>query len=156
MLPLQATLDKGMMVIKGYSAFPRALALQEPRHQIVGPASWGCRIHQLHLCRGEELPHRGSCIWHRTIWWQGSSNAGDLGNAEYPFIAIAPESTLTRSNTTWKGPINGSNRTKRCTYAKLNCLYPAQAERLVNMNIIYRILVVEGSYLSVEMESTGL
>ena len=32
-------------------------------------------------------PHtRGSCIWHKTIWWWGFSNAGDLGNAEYPSL----------------------------------------------------------------------
>ena len=28
------------------------------------------------------------------IWWWGSSNAGALGNAEYPFIVITPRSTL--------------------------------------------------------------
>ena len=75
------------------------------------------------------------------------SNAGALGNAEHPFIAIAPRSTLARNS----GSINGLNRTyciltlnwivwirtvwlnwiarnrnvltiKLCTYAKLNCL----------------------------------
>ena len=30
------------------------------------------------------------------IWWWGSSNAGALGNAEYPFIVIAPVSTQAR------------------------------------------------------------
>ena len=35
------------------------------------------------------------------IWWWGSSNAGALWNAEYPFIAIAPRSTLARSDSTW-------------------------------------------------------
>ena len=30
---------------------------------------------------------------------------------EYPFIAIAPRFTRTRSGSTWKGPIYGSNRT---------------------------------------------
>ena len=34
-----------------------------------------------------------SCLWHETIWWGGSSNAGALGNAEYSFIAITPRST---------------------------------------------------------------
>ena len=28
-------------------------------------------------------------------------SAGALGNAEYPFIAIAPKSTLTRNGSTW-------------------------------------------------------
>ena len=31
-----------------------------------------------------------SWIWHLTIWWLGSSNAGALGNAVYPFITTAP------------------------------------------------------------------
>ena len=30
-----------------------------------------------------------------------SSNAGALGNTEYPFIAIAPRSTLAGSDSTW-------------------------------------------------------
>ena len=29
-------------------------------------------------------------------WWRGFSNAGALGNAKYPFIAIAPKSNLAR------------------------------------------------------------
>ena len=29
-----------------------------------------------------------------TIWWWGSSNAGALGNVEFPFIAIALGFTL--------------------------------------------------------------
>ena len=41
-----------------------------------------------------------------------------LGNAEYLFIAI----TLARSGSTWWSPINGTNRTKLCNYAKLDCL----------------------------------
>ena len=45
------------------------------------------------------------------------SNAGGLGNAEYPFIAIAPRSALA-----WRGRTCGSNRSKLRTYAKLNCL----------------------------------
>ena len=44
-----------------------------------------------------EDPHKWeSWIWHETIWWWGSS-PGALRNMEYPFIAIAPSSTLTRS-----------------------------------------------------------
>ena len=40
-----------------------------------------------------------------------------MENAEYPFIDIASKSTLTRSDSTWLGPIYGSNRT---TYVKSN------------------------------------
>ena len=34
---------------------------------------------------------------------EGQINAGDLGNAEYPFIAIAPRFTLARSGSTLQG-----------------------------------------------------
>ena len=34
-LPLWARVDLGAMVMKGYSAFPKAPALLEPHHQIV-------------------------------------------------------------------------------------------------------------------------
>ena len=34
-LPLQARMDLGALAMKGYSTFPKAPALQEPRHQIV-------------------------------------------------------------------------------------------------------------------------
>ena len=48
------------------------------------------------------LPQQVFWIWHKTIWWRGSSNAGALGNAEYFFIAIAPKSTLAWSVSTWR------------------------------------------------------
>ena len=44
------------------------------------------------------------------------------GNAEYVFIAIDPRSILARSGSIWLGPLYGLNKTKPCTYAKLNCL----------------------------------
>ena len=56
-------------------------------HDSVGPVGWGCRIHRLHFCRG--------------VRWWGSSDAGALGNAENPFIAISPRSTLARRGSTW-------------------------------------------------------
>ena len=34
MLPLQVRVDYGVMTMKGFSAFPKAPALQEPRHQM--------------------------------------------------------------------------------------------------------------------------
>ena len=49
-----------------------------------------------------------------------SDNAGALGNLEYPFIAIAPRSTLTRSDSTWKSRINLSTEGKQMTVIKLN------------------------------------
>ena len=36
----------------------------------------------------------------------------ELWGAEYPFIAIAPRSTLDRNGSTWYGPIYVLNRTK--------------------------------------------
>ena len=36
-----------------------------------------------------------------TIWWLDSSNAGVIGNAEYPFIAITPCSTLAGVGSIW-------------------------------------------------------
>ena len=35
------------------------------------------------------------------IWWWGSSNTGALGNAEHPFIAIAPRFILSRNGSPW-------------------------------------------------------
>ena len=60
----------------------------------VAQSSW---IHQLYLCRGGKNPHN-KCLWYDTkqIWWWGSSNAGALGNVEYPFIVIAPRHTMAR------------------------------------------------------------
>ena len=44
------------------------------------------------VCLGYDTKQSDGC---------GSSNAGALGNAEYPFIAIAPRSTFIRSDSTW-------------------------------------------------------
>ena len=81
---------------------------------------WPSRL--VHLCRGVRLHSRVSWIWHLRIWWFSFRNAKALGNVEFPFIDIAPRFTLTRSGSTLFGPIYGSNRTKLCTYAKLNFL----------------------------------
>ena len=87
-----------------------------------GPLISGCRIHRLHLCREVRFLWWMSILWHYTIWWWGSGNAGDLGSAEYHFIVITSLSNLARSDSTWQGPINGSNSTKLFIYAKLNSL----------------------------------
>ena len=73
MLQLQARVEQGAMVMKGYSTFPKAPQLLESHHQIVwcyiwdtwgsvtllqsGPVGWGCRIHRLVLCREVRLPN---------------------------------------------------------------------------------------------------
>ena len=67
-----------------------------PSCSFSSPVDWGCRIHWLFLCREVSPPPLSQWvlwIWHKTVWWWGSSNAGALENAEYPFIAIAPRST---------------------------------------------------------------
>ena len=53
--------------------------------------------------KGED-PKRVFCVWHEKIWL-GSSNAGALGNMEYPFIPIAPRLTLGRCDSTSQGYI---------------------------------------------------
>ena len=50
---------------------------------------------------GVRHPQRVYISWHSTIWWRGSRNAGIWGNAEYPFIALAPRSTLAWRGSTW-------------------------------------------------------
>ena len=59
---------------------------------------WGCRIPAASLQR--------SWIPQTSVL---DMIPGALGNAEYPFIVIAPMSTLTRSSSTLYGPIYGSN-----------------------------------------------
>ena len=69
------------------------------------------------LHRGETPPPRHqwvSWIWYKSIWCRVFSNPGALGNAEYPFIAIAPWMSLTRIWSTWLDPIFWSNRTVWC------------------------------------------
>ena len=62
------------------------------------PDGWGCRIHRLHLCRGVRLPPNESPGYNTK---QSDGKVPGLGNAEHPFIAIAPRSTLPRSGSTW-------------------------------------------------------
>ena len=87
------------------------------------PAGWGCRIHWLLLCKRIDLHQCVSWIWHETIWWYGSNNAGALGNAEYSFIAIDPWSTLARSGSTWKVRMYGPNILKQCIRLFWNCVF---------------------------------
>ena len=70
-------------------------------HLMHCPVGCGWRIHRLHLGTGVKPHQRVSWIWHQTIWWWVFSNSGVLGDAEYPFIAITPRSTLAQSGSTW-------------------------------------------------------
>ena len=66
------------------------------------PVGLGCKLYQLHLCRGVKPPHPPTivlCMILNCIWWWGSSS-GALGNVEYLFIAITPKSTLTQRGST--------------------------------------------------------
>ena len=60
------------------------------------PVCWDCRRHRLLLCRGARPPHPTMSVLFMTLntLMVCSRNTGALGNAEYPFTAIAPGSTL--------------------------------------------------------------
>ena len=64
-----------------------------------------------------ETPQRVSCIWTRIIWWWGPSNAGALGNVEYPLVAIVPWSTMSTNKCPWYD----SNRVLSMGQTELNC-----------------------------------
>ena len=66
----------------------------------LGQPAGANRIHWLLRCRvfGPH-PRRKSCIWQKTIWCLGSSNAGALEIVGYPSVAIAPRSTLSKDYT---------------------------------------------------------
>ena len=75
------------------------------------PVGWDCRIHQLLLCKGvRPLPSTSvldmtlNILMVRFQWWWSFEECG------YPFIAIAPRSTLAQRGSTWLGPIYGLNR----------------------------------------------
>ena len=55
----------------------------------VAQSAGAVEIRRLHLCGGVRLSQRVSRIWHKTIWRRNSSNAGALGNVEYPFITVS-------------------------------------------------------------------
>ena len=102
----------------------------EPHHQIQFtfirrscPVSWGCRIPWLLLCSGVR-PLTKECPGYDTkqsdaevpvmleLWgMQSTPSLPSLLGPLWPRV-VAPD----------KGPINGLNRTRLCTYAKLNCL----------------------------------
>ena len=52
---------------------------------------------QRNLCLHSVRPTHNECPVMTTLWRRGSSNAGALENAEYPFITIDPQSTLAQS-----------------------------------------------------------
>ena len=72
----------------------------------LGPLSWGCRKHWLHLCRRVRRPQRLSWIKHLTIRWWDSSNSDEwmtntplLLSISGPFCsrAVAPDRVLSIS-----------------------------------------------------------
>ena len=86
------------------------------------PVDWGCRIHWLHLCRGLRPPNK--CPGYDTeqsecevpvmleLWGMPSTpSLPSLPGLLWPGM-VAPD----------KSPINRSNRTKLCNYAKLDYL----------------------------------
>ena len=66
-----------------------------------GPIGLGYRIHRLHLCKGI-WPSPNECPAYDIKQSDSEAPVLDIwGNMEYPFIAIAATSTLTRSESTW-------------------------------------------------------
>ena len=59
-------------------------------------------------------------------------NAGALGNANHPFIAITPRSTLARSESIQEGPLYGSNRIKYVL--TLNCINLNWTDLIIKLN----------------------
>ena len=99
-LPLQINWINLVHLFKGIKAYQPLIGYLKSKSETnnlrtliwFSSVGLGCRMHRLHLYREVRLPHRVFCIWHYAIWWWGFSNAGSLGNAEYPFIAIASSS----------------------------------------------------------------
>ena len=89
-LPYDLPIAGGRII--GFIPFPRVLVLCEM--QSVSSRIW-TRI-AVFISYGDNDYTTGTSIW----WW-GSSNAGALGNAEYPFIAFVLKSNLGRSDSSW-------------------------------------------------------
>ena len=65
------------------------------------PVGWGSRMQRLHLCRGV-IPHPLSeCLGYGSK--KSCCETEALGNAEYPFINITPQSTLPQNDGTSGG-----------------------------------------------------
>ena len=85
------------------------------------PVSWGCRIHQLLLCRGVR-PHN-----ERPRYDTKQSDGEVPGMLELLVIQSTPSLTslpdpLLPGVVAPDSPIYGSNKTKLCLYCKLNSL----------------------------------
>ena len=67
----------------------------------------GCRMPQLHFCKGGKTPSSQQGSWYMTlnwIWWWGSC-PGVLENLVYSFIVITLSSTLTQIGSTSEDPM---------------------------------------------------
>ena len=93
-LIISMTIYFNMLALRVADHIP-PLVILDSIPSFIGPVGWGCRIHRLLLCRGVGPPPRYE--WPS----RGSNDAGALENAEHPFIAIAPKSTLARNDSTW-------------------------------------------------------
>ena len=89
---------------------------------LLGPFEWGCRIHRLYLSRGVRTPPPpNQCPGYDT----------KQSNGEFPVMLKLWEIRSTSLLPSLEGPLRPgvkapdrvlTNRTKQCTYAKLNCL----------------------------------
>ena len=85
------------------------------------PVGWGCRIHRLHLCRGVRHPSNNECPWYDTKQSDGEKS-WNFCECGVPLHCHLSPVHSGRSGSICSDPIYGSNRTKLCSYAKLNCL----------------------------------
>ena len=99
---------------------------QDHPHQWVpwGPVGWGCRNHWLHLGWGVRTRLQ------RVSWYDTNQSEGDVSVMQELWrmwstssLPLFPGPLSHRFEETSWGLIYGSNTTKRCTYAKLNCLF---------------------------------
>ena len=100
------------------------------------PVGWDCWIHRLYLCRGVRLPQQVSsvrvgwgCRIHRLHHFRGVRLPNECSvydtkhsDGEAPVMLDLSGMRSNSSLPSLPGPIYGSNRTKLCTYSKLNCL----------------------------------
>ena len=86
---------------------------------------WDCRLHGLYLYSGcKTAPSPDECPWYNTK--QSDRKVSGMlelwGMWSTPSLALLPCQLWPGVVAPDKAPVYGSNKTKLCTYAKLNCL----------------------------------
>ena len=84
------------------------------------PVGWGCINNRLHFCRG--VSHHPTSILDMTLNNLVPVMLELWGMRRTLSLRLLPGPFWPLSGSTWKGPINGLNSIKLCTYAKLKYL----------------------------------